>query len=124
MLFYTAIIILFGSAIGIGVILVRKAPLLTELSGNYPLADFKGFYSSFRGRLDEAFPLKNISLETLLQKILSKTRVLILKLESKISFWLQHLRQNSHKRKAQKQDNYGQELNGSASGQDKENHQV
>ena len=118
-----AIIILFGSAIGIGIIAIRKIPALVELPVNLPVLDIKKSYSQIRERVKFSNPLQSSSVEVLLQKILSRMRVLTLKIESLISVYLQRLREKYHNKKAQKKDNYWQELNGSTKSRDEKNSQ-
>jgi len=55
-------------------------------------------------------PSKSFSLEIFLQKILSKTRVLVLKMDHKTSTWLQTLRERAKKRTFLKKDDYWQKL--------------
>ncbi|MCX6760868.1 MAG: hypothetical protein NTZ84_02090 [Candidatus Nealsonbacteria bacterium] len=55
-------------------------------------------------------PSKRFSLETLLQKILSKVRVLVLKIDHKTSNWLQTLRERAKKRSTLEKDNYWKKL--------------
>jgi hypothetical protein len=55
-------------------------------------------------------PSKKFSLETLLQKILSKVRVLVLKIDHKTSNWLQTLRERAKKRSSLEKDNYWKKL--------------
>jgi hypothetical protein len=55
-------------------------------------------------------PSKKFSLEILLQKILSKVRVLVLKIDHKTSNWLQTLRERAKKRSTLEKDNYWKKL--------------
>lgn len=55
-------------------------------------------------------PSKKFSFEILLQKILSKVRVLVLKIDHKTSTWLQTLRERAKKRSSLEKDNYWKKL--------------
>jgi len=55
-------------------------------------------------------PSKKFSFEILLQKILSKVRVLVLKIDHKTSTWLQALRERAKKRNSLEKDNYWKKL--------------
>lgn len=103
-----AIIILSGSIFGILVISIRKIPALKTL----PETGSKGFLPAFlfglKGKIQNIPFLKSSSLEMFLQKVLSKIRVLTLKVENRIACWLQNLRQRSQRKK--EPDNYWDEL--------------
>ena len=104
-----AIIIFLGSLLGIGVILVRKIPVLREL----PLEIEKpqeSLFLRFRNQVKTFGPLKSFSSESILHKLLSKTRILTLKMESKISAWQHRLREKEKKKKEIKNDTYWQDL--------------
>ena len=58
--------------------------------------------------------LKNFSFEIFLQKVLSKIRVLIMKVDNKTFHWLQTLRENAQKNKFGENDNYWKEIKNSA----------
>ena len=108
-----AIIILSGSIVGMGVIAIRRAPALVELPENLPLFDIKKSYSQLKESVKFVNPLQNSSVEVLLQKTLSRIRVLALRIESLIAVYLQRLRQQSHNKKAKKEDKYWQDLGNS-----------
>ena len=55
-------------------------------------------------------PTKKFSIELLLQKILSKVRVFILKIDHKTSNWLQALRERAKKKSTVEKDNYWKKL--------------
>jgi hypothetical protein len=55
-------------------------------------------------------PSKKFSFEIFLQKILSKVRVLVLKIDHKTSNWLQALRERAKKRSSLEKDNYWKKL--------------
>ena len=98
-------IILLISFIGMGAIISRKIPLLAELK----VDQVKPKYNlAKRGSRIEK--IRIILFESLLQKILSRTRVLILKTDRKTSVWLAKLRQKSIEKKKNFKDNYWQQL--------------
>ena len=99
--------ILFVSLAGIGVIILRKIPLLLELPETVP-SHFS--WREFFKKIRSAIPLKVIPSEIFLQKILSKFRVLTLKTDSKTSSWLQKLRERAKKKKFSEEDNYWKEI--------------
>lgn len=102
-----ATIVFLGNLIGMGVILFRKIPILSELpEGNPPLAS-QNLFLKLKQKLG---PIKTISSEKVLQKFLSKLKILTLKTENKTSDWLERLRQKSLKEKKNLKDNYWQEL--------------
>ncbi len=108
MIVLIAIIVLSFSLIGMGVILFRKVPVLTELpevSGGF---GFKIKFLQIKEKIRNSKYFKLLSFEVLLQKVLSKIRILSLKAENKISIWLQKLREKSQKKK--ENDKYWQEL--------------
>lgn len=87
------IIILLASILGIGLIVLRKIPALVELSPQ----EIKGpgAFGKIKEKIKNNKRLKSFSGELLLQKILSKIRVLTLKTENKTSNWLMRLRQKN-----------------------------
>lgn len=112
-------IILMGSIFGMGLILFQKIPVLVKLPSEIQ-KDEQPLFSVLINKIKFHRSIKDISLENVLQKILFRTRILILKMENKISFWLQKLRKKSQKKKAIKDDNYWQELRDSTNHEDKD----
>ena len=103
-----AIIILFIGLIGMGIIMARKLPVLAELS-----TEKIGGLGSLEGikRKVKKLNLLKVSFgEILLQKTLSKIRVLTLKTDSKTSAWLSKLRQRSIKKKESFSDDYWKKI--------------
>jgi len=112
------IIILLGSLIGIGVILYRKIPDLRKLE------DFKKEQISNKSILNPELEIErwrffkpDFSLdstqhkfETFLQKLLSRIKVLTMKIENRISGYLQKLRERAQQRKRAREDEYWQKL--------------
>lgn len=105
-----AIITLFGSLIGIGIILIRKIPILEELPEVSTEFNLKEFFSNIEERIKISSRLKTFSFEIFLQKILCRIKVLTLKTENKTSYWIQKLRERSQKKKEKANDNYWQEI--------------
>jgi len=103
-----AIITLFSSLIGMGVILFRKIPVLLTLPEILPQKE--SFFSKLKKRLKKLNPFRNFSYEIFLQKILTKIRILSLKTDNKTFNWLQKLREKYQKKKIEKKDNYWEEV--------------
>ena len=96
MLEIIAIVILIISIFGIGIIIYRKIPTLRELPE--PFEKSAKNKNSFFLKIKEKIKNLLISNEKYLQKILSKIRILILKIDNKTFGWLQELRKRSQKR--------------------------
>ena len=109
MLELIALVILICSLAGMGVILFGKIPFLAELPEQETRRQLK-FFSMLKKRIGNNSLLKSISLEVFLQKILSKIRVLTLKLENKTALWLQRLREKAQKRKIKERDHYWEKI--------------
>lgn len=105
-----ATIILFSSLIGIGVILFKKIPILNELPEIPAKFDLTVKLLRIKEKIKNLKCFKSFSFEIILQKILSKIRILTLKLESKIDRYLQKLRKKSLRKKRLGDDNYWQKL--------------
>jgi len=99
-----AAIILFIGLIGTGVIIIKKIPVLCELS----IQEVKkpGVLRRLRGKIRDNGTLESFSTELLLQKILSKIRVLTLKTDKKTGAWLTKLHKRSLKKKNKFSDDY------------------
>lgn len=113
-----AVIILIGSILGMGVILFRKIPLIKKLPETARGLSFETKVLKIKEKIKKLKYSKSPSFEILLQKVLSKIRILSLKAESKTSSWLQRLREKSMKKK--ENDKYWQKLKESID-QEKEN---
>jgi len=105
-----AAIILFGSFLGMGVIISRKIPVLVELQEVPARVNWKDTLSKLKEKIKILNPFKSFSYEIFLQKLLSKIRILSLKTDNKTFNWLQKLREKSQKKKNLENDNYWQEL--------------
>jgi len=85
-------IILFSSLLVMGFIVVRKIPVLVELK---PEEIKPVYWNKFKEKVKSNGFFKFFSGEILLQKILSKFRILTLKTENKTACWLARLRQKN-----------------------------
>jgi hypothetical protein len=103
-----AIIILFSGFIGIGIILFRKIPVLAQLPEVPTSFDFKIKIQKIAGKIKNSKYFKTPPFEILLQKVLSKVRILTLKIENKTGSLLQKLREKSEKKK--ENDQYWRKL--------------
>lgn len=102
-----ALIILFVSLAGLLIMVFRKVPQLRQLPETGPIAlDWR----KLPGKAKKLPLIKNFSFDLLLQKILSKVRILTLKTEHKTSNLLQKLREDSKKKKFGEDDNYWEEI--------------
>ena len=107
-----AIIILFGSLLGMGVILYRRIPQISELPEIPVRFCLKENFFKLGEKIKNISFFKSFSAEILLQKILSKIRILILRTDNKTFSWLQKLREKMKKKKLD-EDNYWQKLKNS-----------
>ena len=103
-------IILFGSLLGMGAIMLRKIPVLIELPEVIKKPSGEPFWLKLKRKIKNTPGLKSFSSEVFLQKILSKIRILSLKSDNKTGSWLQRLREKSKKNKFQEDDNYWEEI--------------
>ncbi len=102
-------IIFICSFIIIGVIVFRKLPILIQLpETTYPQVQLKEVFNL--RKIGELTSSKHFSFNILLQKIVSKIRILVLKTDTKTSNLLQKLREKSQKNKFDEDDNYWQEI--------------
>lgn len=105
MLELIATIILVGSLMGIAVILWRKLPLLNQLPTS-EVTTGPSLISKIKNKIHPVQLIKNLPMETFLQKVLSRFRVFTLKTEQKTALWLQKLREKSARKKKFENDNY------------------
>ncbi len=103
-------IILFGSLLGMGAIILRKIPALVELPEVIKKPSRQPFWPELKRKIKNTPGLKSFSYEIFLQKLLSRIRILSLKSENKTGSWLQRLREKSKKNKFQENDNYWEEI--------------
>jgi len=104
-----ATIILVSSLIGMAVILFRKIPVLVELPEISLQKEEGKLFLRLKEKIKEISPFKSFSFEIFLQKLLSKIRILTLKIENKTANWLQKLRERAQKKKLEN-DHYWEEL--------------
>ena len=105
-----ATIIFFIGFIGMGVIIFRKIPVLVGLpeTGIEKL----GIFGKLKNRIKNNGTIKSFSKELLLQKILSKFRVLTLKTDKKTSNLLAKLRQKSIENRKKFSEDYWKRIRG------------
>jgi len=110
-----AVSILIISIIGMGVIVWRKIPVLVSLSEvsqkrDEVLQKKEGLFWQLRKKIEKISPLKNFSYDLFLQKVLTRIRILILKIENLLFQRVRRLRESSQKKKIEKEDNYWEEI--------------
>ena len=98
---------LFVGLIGMGVIVVRKIPVLAELS---PQETRSSSLKGLKKKIQNNKALKKFFGELLLQKVLSKVKVLTLKTESRTSSWLINSRRRSFKKRGKFTGDYWKEV--------------
>lgn len=103
-------IILFGSLLGMGAIILRKIPALVELPEVIKKPSRQPFWPELKRKIKNTPSFKSFSYEIFLQKLLSRIRILTLKTDNKTSGWLQRLREKSKKNKFQENDNYWEKI--------------
>ena len=103
-----ATIILIYSLFGIGVIVLKKVPILLTLPENLPQKE--SFISKVKERLKRANSFRNFSYEIFLQKILTKIRILSLKVDHHTFNWIQKLREQSKERNLKRIDDYWEKI--------------
>ena len=108
MIVLIAIIILFIGLMGMSVIVIRKTPVLAELS----IQQIKGpdTFGKIREKIKNNRAFKFVSRGILLQKILSKIRIFLLKTDSKTNNWLIRLRQKSLRSKSKFSEDYWKKI--------------
>ena len=109
-----ALIIFLTGFFGALFIIIKKAPTLAELPEISPGSGLKEFILKLKEKIKNSDTVKIFSPEILPHKVLSKIRVLTLKLDTKTSNWLQRLREKTKKKKIEeknkKEDNYWKEI--------------
>lgn len=103
-----AIIIFIGSIVGMGIIIFRKIPTLATLPNISPLRE--RWILRLGNKLKEIPLFKNFTYELFLQKILTKMKILLLKIENSISQHLQKLREKYQKKRNLENDNYWEKI--------------
>ncbi len=103
-----ALIILLGSFAGMGIIVYCKIPVLVILplkENNVPR-----IFVSLKDKIKNNEAIKSFSVETILQRYLSKIMVFVLKIENKIGEWLMRLRQKNIQKKTKFSGDYWQKI--------------
>lgn len=108
MIVLIATTILFISLMGIGVILVRKIPVLVELVPEE--IEKTGTLRKLKHKISRNETLKSFSSEILLQKMLSKIKILTSKTDSKTSTWLEKSRRRSLEKRNDFADDYWEKI--------------
>ena len=105
-------IILFASSIGLVGIIFKKISVLRNLPDNYFQTSEKKqeFVLRLKTGIKKHNPLKKLSYETVLEKILTGINMVSLKVGNKASGSLQELRQSTKERKLRENDNYWEEI--------------
>jgi hypothetical protein len=105
-------IILLGSSIGLGGIILKKIPVLRTLTDK-PSQDLEKKQElglKLKTGIKKLNPFKGLSYEMLLQKILTSIKTFSLKLEHGTSNLLQELKRNTKERTARDNDHYWEEI--------------
>ncbi len=102
-------LLLIAGFVGAGVIVLRKIPQLASLPEEIITPKDK-FLPKTVERVKKVSFLKNLSFEGFLQKFLTKIRIYILKIESRIFQYLLHLREKGKIKKKLEKDNYWQRI--------------
>lgn len=100
------LIVFWGSLLGMGFMIFNKITAIKQLPEKYSLITFQTLFSFSQNKISQVNPLKDFSKEIFLQKILSRVRVVNLKVEHHTSKHLQLLRQKAQKNKPSKGDSY------------------
>lgn len=101
-------IILIGSSVGLGGIIIRKIPTLVALPEKEIKEQEK--IGKIKRKIGKLNPFKDFSYEKFLHKALTKIRILSLKTDNKTANWLQKLRENSQRKKIMEDDDYWDEI--------------
>lgn len=102
--------VLLISLVGIGMILFRKIPVLIELSETFGKPETENFILKLKRKIKNTSALTSFSFEVFLQKILSRIKILSLRVENRSDTLLQRLRKNSQKKKLKETDSYWEKL--------------
>ena len=102
-----ALVIFFGSSLGIGSILIRKFPSLADLSEPDPLKE--ELNSAVADKKKPKLP-SGFSFDSFLEKLLKRVRILSLKTDRKTFSWLQKIKENNQKKKIEQDENYWDEV--------------
>lgn len=107
------LIFLLISLAGMVFIVAKKIPFLVNLPvKSLPSLPRESLLLRLKSRAKNLPAAETIHYEIYLQKILSRVRIITLKVEQKIAYWLEKLRQKSYQKRKNRppKDNYWQEL--------------
>jgi chromatin remodeling complex protein RSC6 len=104
-----SIIVLALSTFGLATMVLRKIPILTGLPEISEGRLRESSWQKLGDKIKNSNPVKSFSFEVFLQKVLSRVRILTMKIESKTGSWLQVLRQKASQKNLG-QDDYWQKL--------------
>lgn len=105
---FIALFILIASLSGMVSIIFRKTNVLLTLPQVLPQRETP--FLELKGRLKKLNFLKHFSSEIFLQKIISKIRILSLKVDNFTFRLLKKLREKYQRKKLEKEDNYWEEV--------------
>lgn len=105
-------IILLGSSIGLGGIILKKIPLVRTLPEESSQSSEKkqDFVLKLKTKVKKNNPFKDFSYEVFLEKILASVRTISSNMENKTSGLMKELKQSVKERKARENDNYWEKI--------------
>jgi ribosomal protein S17E len=104
-----SLLLLVLSSAGLGVLVSKKIPELSAMPEPQGIFLKEETKIKIKEKAREVFERRSNSFEKFLQKLLSKTRILSLRAENKLSGWLTRLRERSMER-TKEIDNYWKEI--------------
>jgi len=107
-----ASIVLFFSFLGLSVLILRKVPELREMPEPETVFIKKELRKKIKEKTKEVLKENAGILESMLHKLLSKIRIMSLKVDKKVSDWITKLRNRSLER-TKDLDNYWKEITAS-----------
>jgi hypothetical protein len=113
-----SLVLLVLSSAGLGVMVSRKAPELAAMPLPQGIFLKEETKARIKEKAKEVLKNRSNSFEKFLQKLLSKTRILSLKAENKLSNWITRLRERSMER-TKEIDSYWKEIKTSIKKKDK-----
>ncbi|MFA5432967.1 MAG: hypothetical protein WC319_08870 [Candidatus Paceibacterota bacterium] len=106
------LIVLIVSFLGLSFLIIKKVPALKAMPEPEAIFLKKDLKKKIREKTKEVIKENSNFLEALLHKILSKIRILSLKIDNKMSDWIKKLRDRSVER-TKDFDNYWKEIKAS-----------
>lgn len=94
-----ALLVLIFSFCGMFFLISRKIPAIVKLPNNLNSVPGKDFKNKFTKKTKDAILKKRFGTQLLVQKTLSKTRIIILKLDNKIFVLNQKIKKNTERTK-------------------------